>query len=464
MMRSMFSGVSGLRTHQTRMDVIANNISNVNTVGFKASRTTFDEVFSQTITGASAASEATGRGGVNPMQVGLGTNVASVDRVMSRGMAQRTERSLDLMIDGDGFFIVGDVTGTFFTRAGALDLDQEGNLVISSGMRVLGWETVPDPDNPGQFVVQRGPVQPINISGEKQFTPPEATSNISFTGNVDPFASGPVTLTKSFFDSLGNRYVMDVTLTFNRNEGAANSDTWTVVIPGVAFPNDDRNNPVNIAAPGQPITDPPAGFSFNLTFDSNGLPYSIVPGDAPGGAGGGYFNPVPPQLPFTMPTIPLGTPNLVGGATLGGEGNLLALDFSGLTQFGNERVNVRSNTVNGRTAGTLDGLSITPDGVIMGRYSNDEIRPLGQIPIAEFVNPAGLESVGGNLFRATLNSGEFDGLGREGIMRAGVLEMSNVDLSSEFTDMIVTQRGFQASSRLITTADDMIQELVNLKR
>lgn len=453
MMRSMFSGVSGLRVHQTRMDVIANNISNVNTVGFKSSRVMFDEVFSQTLTGASASSEVSGRGGVNPMQVGLGANVASIDRVMSTGSAQRTDRAMDLMIDGDGFFIVGDNSGTFFTRAGALDLDREGNLVISNGMKVMGWDSIPDPNNPGQYMIQRGPVQPITVTGDKWVAPPTATQNIGFIGNLNALADGPTTMTKTFFDSLGNRYEMDVEFEFNSE---ATPPNWEVRMGPNAYPNGDRNNPVtNI------IDTPAAGangtlnaatgvLTMTLTFDENGLPATI---------NGANIN----AEDFVMPTINLDSSSLIPVANIGNEG-FINLDFSDLTQHGNTVANARSETKDGRSAGTLDGLSVSQDGILMGRYSNGQQRALGQIAVADFVNPAGLESMGGSLFMATANSGAFDGTGQEGLIRGGVLEMSNVDLSGEFTDMIMTQRGFQANSRLITTSDDMIQELVNLRR
>lgn len=443
-MRSMVSGVSGLRVHQARMDVIANNISNVNTVGFKSSRVLFDEVFSQTVSSASGASDSTGRGGVNPMQVGLGASVSSIGRIMTPGAAQRTDNPMDLMIEGGGFFIVGDGSGTFFTRAGALDLDQEGNLVISNGMKVMGWESVPDPDNPGQSMVQRGPVQPINISGDKMSAPPSATENVRFQGNLDTSTDGPITMTKSFFDSLGNQYTMDVEFEFNADAG-----NWQVRIGPNAYLGGDKDRAVeNIITPGPGVAD--NILTMTITFDTSGRLESVngVNVDAEN---------------FTMPTISLNSDNLVPAADIG-DGGDINLDFSQVTQYGNSRSTVTSRTLDGGSAGELDGLSVGQDGVIRGQYTNGQIRVLGQIPVAEFLNPAGLESVGGNLFRATVNSGDFDGLGTGGLLRSGALEMSNVDLSSEFTDMIITQRGFQASSRLITTSDDMIQELVNLKR
>lgn len=456
MMRSMFSGVSGLRVHQTRMDVIANNISNVNTIGFKSSNVVFDEIFSQTLTGASAASDMSGRGGVNPMQVGLGANISSIDRVMTTGAAQRTDRAMDLMIDGDGFFIVEDNSGTFFTRAGKMDLDKDGNLVIANGMKVMGWDSVPDPNNPGQFMIQRGPVQPITVTGDKLIAPPAVTQNSRFLGNLDVTADGPTTMTKSFFDSLGNRYEMDVEFEYIIPE---NGDPfWEVRMGPNAYLNGDKSKPVEgiIDAP-TPNPGPNGALDaadgvlvMTLDFDENGVP-SFINGQDMNAEN------------FVMPTISLDSSGLRPVANLGNNG-FINLDFSDLTQHGNLKANARSEYVDGRSAGTLEGLSFNQDGILVGRYSNGQERQLGQIAVADFVNPAGLESMGGSLFMSTANSGAFDGVGQQGLIRGGVLEMSNVDLSGEFTDMIMTQRGFQASSRLITTSDDMIQELVNLKR
>lgn len=465
MMRSMFSGVSGLRTHQTRMDVIAHNISNVNTIGFKSSRATFNDIFSQTVQGASRANDVTGRGGTNPMQIGLGVNVASIDRNMNTGAAQRTDRGLDLMINGDGFFIVGDATGTFFTRAGNFEIDEAGWLHMN-GMRVMGWDRVPDPNAPGGWGIQRDLVQPIFLGGDKEQAPPTASTNIRVEGNLNQAAivasGGFHTASKSFFDSLGNRWVKDITFTYVGNTTYAgpppqDAAEWVVTFSDVAFLNGNRGvNAVrlNLDTPLPDIT---------VYFDTNGR---LIPG------GGDLTNsshtvtldidtpPVTTGLP--LPGTPVAFPPFTIGA--GGTGDF-TFDFQFLTQFGSTTTNASFDTRDGNAPGILEGISVGSDGIITGRYSNGEMAILGQIPIARFRNPAGLESIGGNLFVTSPNSGAFNGTGEEtGNIMGGVLEMSNVDLSNEFTEMITTQRGFQASSRIISTSDEMLQELVNLRR
>ncbi len=210
MNRAMFSGVSGLKVHQTRMDVIGNNISNVNTIGYKAQRVTFSDVFSQTIQGASAANDETGRGGVNPMQVGLGVNVSSIDMLMTQGATQRTDNPFDLMISGTGFIVVGDAEGTYFTRAGALRQDDMGNLVIPNGMKVKGWPSVYD-DTTKQYVIQRQEVTDINLADPTvKNSAPKATSNVEIAGNLCSTETDPVPTQIEFYDSLGESYKLNL--------------------------------------------------------------------------------------------------------------------------------------------------------------------------------------------------------------------------------------------------------------
>lgn len=439
MMRSMFSGVSGLRTHQSKMDVIAHNISNVNTVGYKSSRATFSEVFSQTLSGASRANDETGRGGTNPMQIGLGVNSASIDKDMSTGAAQRTDRALDLMINGDGFFIVGDESGTYFTRAGAFDQDEAGYIVMSgSGMRVYGWDTK---TVDGVTSIQKDRAEPIQITGEKEYVSPSVTAHTKLHGNLNTLdiensPNKAATVSVSFYDSLGNRYITDLEIKYDK-EGE-----WTVngsEIDGkhYMYPNGDRTKGVEI---GNPCTD------FKIKFDETGRLDATQ------------------ELNMSInidPKESIDPPADFGEGTDG----KIKMDISDLTQFGTANTSAKVTRVDGNAPGSLQGMSIGSDGIITGRYSNGDTKIIGQIPIAIFKNPAGMESIGNNLFVTTNNSGDFDGVGQEtGDIMGGVLEMSNVDLSSEFTEMITTQRGFQANSRVITTSDDMLQELVNLKR
>ena len=432
MMRSMFSGVSGLKVHQTRMDVIGNNIANVNTVGYKSQRVTFSDVFSQTISGATAANDDTGRGGRNAMQVGLGVNVSSIDMLMTQGAAQRTDNPFDLMIDGDGFMVVGDANGRYYSRAGALRLDDSGNLVIPNGMKVQGWLA----DENGTINAQE--VQDINLFDPKyQATNPTMTTKAQISGNLNS-TSTKEDFSVSFYDSLGNYYTLPLRFTQTatagewelsvvKTEGTVTDDKGNVTTSEDTFMTDAKGNKVKV--------DFGKTMPVEFTFDKNGK--------------------------LTAPTEL--TLDLTGVTSTAGNFAKIDVDISGLTQYATKST-VEGKQTNGTEAGTLSGYSVGNDGVITATYTNGDIRSIAQVVLANFDNPAGLEKVGDNLFAATSNSGEFDGIGEAGVFSTGVLEMSNVDLSSEFTDMIITQRGFQANSRIITVSDEMLQELTNLKR
>lgn len=440
MMRSMFSGVSGLRAHQTKMDVIGNNISNVNTVAFKSGRVTFEEVFSQTMRGAGAPDSATGRGGTNPMQVGLGIGVSSVDTFMTNGSVQRTDNPTDLAIEGDGFFIVkGGNADTFhFTRAGNFGIDKVGNLVTSSGLNVYGWQAYTRETDGTYTFNTENELEPLNLyaddtNNNKKLIAAKATKSAVLSGNLD--ASNSVIATPNadniqfsipmtVFDSLGNSYNVNVNMWKTAVDGNGTSWRWEV------------------SAGGGSTTTANGTFSF----DNKG---QIVKPDPPDGT--------------INPNIVITPPNTVGAAPIE-----MTLDFSKLTMYAADS-SAKAVNVDGYTTGSLVNFSIGSDGVITGIYSNGQQQPLGLIALASFENPAGLEKSGDNLYTPTTNSGDFKkGVkpGSEGVgtLSPGTLEMSNVDLSSEFTEMIVTQRGFQANSRIITTSDEMLQELVNLKR
>ncbi len=438
MMRSLFSGVSGLRIHQTKMDVIGNNISNVNTVGFKRSTTVFNDVINQTLSGATAANEASGKGGTNAMQIGLGSNVSAVSTVMTTGSTERTDNPNDVMISGDGFFIVSDTTGFYFTRAGAFQVDDLGNLTDSNGMMVNGWST----DQNDEIVKQR--VSPLNLyEGTKSYLNPTATDSITFTGNLNPSENPTQLNTMTFYDSLGNSYRIDVTLQYNRtideNGVATGTPDWTVTFDNKATVNNDSKNIVELNIE-------PAEFG-PIEFNEGG---TLLDRDAE---------------QFIHPLTVTWGDNQLFNSTFEPTINV---DFHNLTQF-KSKADATATTDNGYEAGSLKGYSIGADGIITGSYTNGLTKTLGQIAIADFPNPAGLEKSGNNLYSATTNSGDFDGIGQEigaggGKLMGGSLEMSNVDISYEFTQMITTQRGFQANSRIITTSDEMLQELVNLKR
>ena len=454
-MRSMYSGVSGLRVHQTKMDVISNNISNINTVGFKRASVSFKDSFSQTLSSATGAND--NRGGINPQQVGMGANVSSIVNVMGQGAAQRTDYGSDLMIDGDGFFIVRDSTGYSFTRAGVFEVDASGNLVDPNGYNVCGWRAEDDPDNPGQQKIVQDTVVPINIyEGDNLYSPAEQTTSIEFTGNFNQTTNPTQKNTMSFYDSQGNKYTINVQFV----KDPANANQWTVSLPTVNNPGSPVNGMVEVTVNGSEKTYL-NGLTLGgtLEFNTDGRLQAVTGANA---AANGT------SLDFTNINLDQLVDETGAQVNLGGTVGDINIDFSTVTQF-NSKVTVTSETKDGNTAGSMTGYSIDANGIIRGTYSNGKTKTLWQIPLANFKNPAGLEKYGNNLYKETSNSSEFDGIGSEvsalgSKLQSGALEMSNVDLSYEFSEMITTQRGFQANSRIITTSDEMIQELVNLKR
>lgn len=417
-MRSMYSGVSGLRAHQTKMDVIGNNIANVNTVGFKKGQVTFQEVFSEVVRGAGAPQG--GKGGTNPQQIGLGVKVGSINTIHTKGATQRTDNPTDLMIDGDGFFMVTDdpnYENIYYTRAGNFDIDKQGHLVTADGYKVLGFNS-------------NGDLEPIIID-KTETAPPSASTTIDFTGNVDSrVAVGEVFQTDTTIkDSLGNSY--KVNFEFEKT----NDNEWSLTINEV----EDLASGTDVLS-GSPIA------VGTITFDSNGV----------------------------LTSASTATINVTkAGVTFGDGSGDITLDLGEITQFANESDAIGkdapdANGQYGKSSGSLDGFSIDASGVITGSFTNGTTENLGQISLAKFENPAGLQKIGNNFFEKSPNSGEPQvgkpGNSGLGAINPGALEMSNVDLSLEFTEMITTQRGFQANSRIITTSDEMLQELVNMKR
>ncbi|HYE83945.1 MAG TPA: flagellar hook protein FlgE [Clostridia bacterium] len=454
MMRSLFSGVSGLRAHQQKMDVIGNNIANVNTVGFKASRVTFSDILNQTISGATSPDSNTGRGGRNPIQVGLGVVINSIGTITTDGSTESTGYQNDLSISGNGFFIVrnGNEASYQFTRAGNFTLDELGNLVTSEGMNVYGWQDyggIQQEDGTYEFDTDKL-VEPINLYSDaynynKKIIAAEATENATFKGNLDAAEEAlgtalnnigttipdpQFTTTLTAYDSLGNEYEVDVEFTkcFVDSTDADNPITswyWQIQDSEDVTLGDDA--------------------SGYIQFNSKG---KIITGED------GYS---------TTPAV-----DFIPDALTGAGGFPVKLDFSNLT-MNSQDSSIKSDDVDGCPSGTLEDYSIGSDGIIMGVYSNGKQQPLGMIALASFDNAAGLQKAGSNTYYATANSGDFTngtmaGTDGAGTLNAGSLEMSNVDLSSEFSQLIITQRGFQANSRIITASDEMLQELVNLKR
>ncbi|QOY34475.1 flagellar hook protein FlgE [Anaerobacillus isosaccharinicus] len=434
MIRSMYSGIGGMKNFQTKLDVIGNNIANVNTFGFKKGRTTFKDLVSQQLAGASNPTD--NRGGTNPRQIGLGGTLASVDTIHTQGSLQTTGRALDLGISGDGFFIVNDGNLSYYTRAGNFYLDREGTLVTADGLKVQGYLPDPvsgqiDPNRFGDLKVEAGNV-----------IPPQATTDVSLKGNLNanlPVGATPpeyVYVQYKVTDSLGGQH--DLRMQFERTGAGAWNYTAERFDKEIVPPG----------SPWVPLTTPATG---TLNFDSNGALITT-----------GF--PIP-ATNMVLSTAELGTStNQVNAdpVTIPLSVNM----FQGLTQFeGSNTADV--DQINGNSEGFLESFNISQTGEINGIYTNGEVRILGQMAMATFNNTGGLTKSGDNLFQVSNNSGVpnigFAGQGR-GVIAGSSLEMSNVDLSEEFTEMIVAQRGFQANTRIITTSDEILQELVNLKR
>lgn len=424
-MRALFAGVSGLRNHQVRMDTIGNNIANVNTIGFKASRVTFEESFAQLLQGASRPAGRAGDAtfGTNPIQIGLGMNIGSVDMRYTQGSLQNTGETTDLAIQGDSLFVVSDGTQQFYTRSGNFQLDADGRLVASTNGFVVQGRNAVD----GQL---QDEITDIKLPFGQKASARE-TGQVTLGGNLNAGAeSGTAEIeretTIAIFDSQGKKHEM--TVEFNKDPGDSDPNTWEYT---VSLPSGDTIN---------------SGGSGTLVFDTEGRLDTSAS--------------TTPDLDFT----PAGFPN--------SESQTVAMNFGegaldGITQFESPSTAVIEEQ-DGFTMGDLRDISIDNTGTITGSFTNGINQTLGQIVLADFNNPRGLIRRGDNMFQVSANSGSpvlgFAGDGSQSKITSGALEMSNVDLSEQFTDMITTQRGFQANARTITTSDEMMQELVSIVR
>ena len=571
MMRSLYSGVAGLKTHQTRMDVIGNNIANVNTTAYKSSSMTFSELMSQTTQKASGANATTGVGGTNAKQIGLGVKAGAINTaITTQGSAQSTGNPFDIMITGDNFFVVSNGSENFFTRDGSFYVDGAGNLAMTStGYNVMGWGVDETTGN-----IKQDTVTALRIMSAANMTyPPEATTKANISGILDEndkdvTSANGKTVNLNFFDARGYSYTAK--FTFKQSSGTASNEysmeltklldstgaeidiskvkfgdnsTQTLQTP-VTFAGDtyewdgkqlktkadkkvvadlsaafnadgsliDTSNDAAAAKAQQETLDAIAAaygyegstdeFLKLYQKDANGTEVTVetmlgnmaktttaqgdlvltTDKDKPMTMDGRFFEGV--KVIFDTDT---GKLKQVGSnvtdfktnvdfTSLGGNFSNITIDLSECTNYDNKGTSTIGATSGdldglgtGRRLGDMIGVSIQKDGMIYASYDNGMTKLLGQIATAAFANASGLEKEGDNLYSATLNSGEFDGIGVDitaggGYMSTGQLEMSNVDLSSEFTEMITTQRGFQANSRIITVSDTLLEELTNLKR
>jgi flagellar hook protein FlgE len=406
-LRSLFSGITGLRQHQTLMDVVGNNIANVNTAGYKSSSVVFEDTLSQMMKGASAPSP--GTGGVNPAQVGLGVQLGAISTNFAQGSAQNTGRATDLMIQGDGFFVLQTGNTQVYSRAGSFTFDTNGMLVNPEGYRVQGWTA-------GATGVNTNTAPTDIVIPSATLIPPKASSSVVLAGNIQPTATAAndvLTLGQTVYDASGAAHPLTITLT---GDGAGN---YTVAVT-------DANDP-------------------NAAFVDGGATLA--------------FDPNTGQL--------TGTPGVQDQVTLPDGTTQVTINFDALTRFGGPKsANVKS--ADGYAAGSLQGFQISGDGSVTGTFSNGQKLVLAKVALAGFNNPMGLEKAGNSTYRATTNSGSAQvnppGGGGVGTLLGGAIEMSNVDLAQEFTNLIIAQRGFQANSRVITTSDQMLQDLVDIKR
>ena len=583
MMRSMYSGVAGLKTHQTKMDVIGNNIANVNTVAYKSQSVTFNEIFYQTTSTASGPNAATGTGGVNPKQVGLGVKTGAISTaITTSGSAETTNKPFDMSITGESFFVVSDGNNTYFTRDGSFMVDAAGNLVMSAtGYNVMGWQVDPNTGN-----IKQDTVSALRIMSAANMTyPPEATTAAYISGIIDRNSTevnspdGKI-MNLNFYDNLGYKYTAKLTvktvtdgqytcelvalLDENGNDVTEKTGAklgTTIPIDYETVQNKNLANGYSIALDGDSYVisnaeTPPknvkvsaAGITSDTILKTNEdgtpAPYDVNSDELwdfaakafgytdaeefkhlradtwPAGTaaadktedtatevvlGENLFTAL--QSGFDSAnqtvTVPVVGYNLEAAVTLEystTDGSFIGVNGtqSGITQLtfeGPEATNFKTITVDfsassnvnnegtstisayngdqegynaGRKLGNMTGVSVQNNGMIYATYDNGQSKLLGQIAGAAFANASGLSKEGDNLYAATQNSGEFDGIGVDftsdgGYITTGVLEMSNVDLSAEFTSMITTQRGFQANSRVITVSDTMLEELTNLKR
>lgn len=546
MMRSMYSAVSGLKTHQTKMDVIGNNIANVNTVAFKSSSVTFQDILYQTTSGASGADVANGVGGVNAKQIGLGVTTGATNlSITSSGAAETTGKPFDIRLSDNSttnFFVVSNGSENLFTRSGSFYVDGAGNLCMTStGYTVMGWQVDP---TTGQ--IRKDTVSALCVmSTENQTSDPEATTNATCSGILDkndPDVVSDEGMVKnlSFYDKLGYAYTARFRIKSTGEEGqfyvelesiidsesrtVFPTDTTTEAEQAALFGNlydqavlgtydtvnkgfyydaatdtmhvgnDANGTTITFSQANNCFTDGTNEYSLKEVFGiSDGLNDKLATDPdvtAAYDAGSGTLRITGPSvnypLIFSTADGSFQSINGMSSVTLNlSSSNLfpnnnfedISIDFTGIKNANNggkSTVGIDAGaadktTGKGKKLGVLIGLSVDTNGKIYGSYDNGNTTLLGQIAVAQFANASGLEKVGDNCYTTTLNSGDFDGIGVEitadgSKMTSGELEMSNVDLSTEFTSMITTQRGFQANSRVITTSDTLLEELVNLKR
>lgn len=538
-MRSLYSAVSGLKAHQTAMDVIGNNISNVNTTGYKSSSITFQELFSQTLQGATSAQDNTG--GSNAIQIGLGVSVGSTNYNMESGIIESSNGVLDAALDGDGYFIVSDGSQNYYTRAGSFSYDGEGNITYGNdGYYVQGWQA--DEDGKINTNIQAG-----NIYLDRSMDP-SATTYCNFTGNINSTLENILKLQTSEIDIKDTNGDTD-TISVELTEGSA-YNTWeytltagdsssvfeinnhpsTGSISGEIVLNNDGtvssfttdagddllSNALTLSiggsGPAVTIANHTASFDTSTTAlfeDAAGTKESITADyefdstakltaevyDSQGNSHTLYL--YADQVADNTWEINSSDVDLTDASNVSLDSNTITLVFDddgklvsgdelelsftpdGLSSTQTISVDLSEMSqhaddtdltavYDGYTAGSLNDISYSDTGELVGSYSNGYSKIIAQLAIGDFANPSGLLKVGDTLFQESVNSGDViistAGSGGTGAIKSSSLEASNVDISEQFSNMIKIQRGYQANSTVITTSDEMLETLVNMKR
>ena len=520
MMRSLYSGVSGVKGHQTRMDVVGNNIANVNTTGFKSGRVTFADTLSQTQTAASAPSG--NIGGTNPKQIGLGVGVSTIDTLFTDGAVQATGKNTDLGLSGSGLFVVKSGSETYYTRNGAFEFDESGNYVMpGNGMKVQGWMAtdgvLSTTGATTDIVIQNGKSMAAKATEKSVYsynlksnppvitqysfnyttgTPPTTQTSTSTTagdyvgasatqpvtvtfsdGTKATYTSGvytvgrslPVTTSFNFYDSLGSVHTATVllekadvgTLQYldtNGNTVTKTGTAWSVLLGSTATVTEADGSTTTYSLGGN-----------TLTFDEDGVLREAT----------SFATPTALNRDANDATTLSYTPTAVGtssAATISLTATVSApngstrpqsivLDYSTVTSYAD--INTINATADGNAAGTLKSVSIDSSGVITGVYTNGVRQSEAQVAIAQFSNASGLTKTGSSLYQTSNNSGTANVKAAADLgcsITPSALEMSNVDIANEFSDMIITQRGFQSNSKIITVSDEMLETMINMKR
>jgi flagellar hook protein FlgE len=430
---SFSAGLSGLNAFSSWLGVIGNNLANMNTIGYKTSTVSFQDLVSQTMGGS----------GSNPMQVGLGVTMGQISPVFSQGAIESSRESTNAAIQGGGFFVVDGPSGISYTRAGNFAFNSNGVLVTTDGSRVQGW-TATDPVTGG--IMATGPTGDITVT-PGALRPPVATTQFSTMSNLDAGAAVGSTFITSVtvFDSLGESHVMSITYTKTATVAPA-AGNWNV----------------KVEVPGAEVTGGTAGTPFSiltgaLTFDATGKLSSFtttVP------AGGGGTPPV--DVTIVSPTWSSGA----AASNLSWD----LVNATGTPSITGFAANSATSSIsqNGGAAGMLDNVSIAADGTILATFGSGQSIAVGQLALATFNNPKGLTKQGSNLYSESQAAGSANvgtaSTGGRGMLIGSAVEGSNVDIAQEFTSMILAQRGYQANSKSITVSDELLQETLALKR